>query len=164
MGFRRFAKTLAGAGEWIAWFGMFVIFAVTLVDVIGAKLFLHPLRASTELVGFVQLTAIGAAMAACFYAGRHIIVEFFVLWLPNRWRQVVIGFATVACLLFFALLAWESFDYGVSLARAGEITSSARIPFYPFAYVLAVFSAITLLFFLDELRNIFRGGSQDDSR
>lgn len=162
MGFRRFAEGLAGWMEWLGIFGMLFILAVTVVDVVGAKLFLHPLKAATELVGFAQIVAIGSALASCLFVGRHIVVEFFLLWLPKAVRPVVVGFASVLGLAFFALLAWQSYLYGLSLSRAGEISSTARIPLYPFAYLLAIFSVAAALFFLGEILGLGGRGAKHE--
>ncbi|HAA34865.1 MAG TPA: hypothetical protein DCD97_06090, partial [Firmicutes bacterium] len=57
----------------------------------------------------------------------------------------------------FIVLSWQSFTYGLSLKKAGEISSSAHIPFYPFAFVISLCAAIASLYFLNEILQLFMG-------
>ncbi|MGB9886163.1 MAG: TRAP transporter small permease [Moorellales bacterium] len=160
MSLRRWAETFGSWLQWVAIFSLLFILAVTMIDVIGAKLFLHPLKAATELVGFGQLVAIACALTASFFAGRQVAVEFFVLWLPRKAAQVVGAVAALLSLAFCVILVWQSYLYGVALARSGEITPSARLPLYPFAYVLAVCFVSVGLYFLAQLGR--QGGAEHD--
>lgn len=130
---------------------------------VGAKIFLRPLRGATELVGFAQTVAIATAMAVGLFTGRHITIEFFVSRLPKRVQVTSNRLVSVLGFAFFVLLAWQSYLYGGSLKRAGEISSTAHIPLYPFAYVVAFSAAVASLFFLAELLRSFEGGTKSES-
>jgi hypothetical protein len=54
-------------------------------------------------------------------------------------------------LILFALILWQSYLYGVSLQKAGEIGSTSYLPFYPFAYLIAFCSIPVCLVFLMEV-------------
>ena len=83
MGLRRFARRAAFISETVGVYAVLFILALTVVDVIGAKVFLRPVRGSTELVGFAQLVAIAGGMAMACFAGRHVALEFVVDKLPK---------------------------------------------------------------------------------
>jgi len=157
--FGAFAENLAKGLEFLGIAGVLIMMMVTVIDVIGAKVFLSPLRGSTEIVGFGQVIAISSTLAVGLFFGRHIAIELFVSWLPGRAQKYIHIFISLLGLIFFILLAWQSFNYGMSLKKAGEISSSAYIPFYPFAYVLAFCAAAASLYYINELLHYFSGRS-----
>lgn len=160
MRFRHLAERLAGYGEWVGVVAILIILTLTAVDVVGAKVFRSPLRGATELVGLAQVVAVGGAMAMGLFKGRHITIEFFVSRLPRFAQVLTRGLISLLGLGLFGVLAWKSFTYGHSLRTAGQITSTAAIPFYPFAYVLALFAALAVLYYMAELIATARGDSK----
>lgn len=161
MAFRRFAQRAAHVTETLGVYAVLFIMVLTVIDVIGAKVFVRPVRGSTELVGFAQLLAIAGGMAMACFAGRHVALEFAVDRLPAPAKRVVQAIVAVLGLVLFGVLSWQSFLYGKALAGSGQIASTARIPFYPFAYALAVLSAVTVLYFVVELGRAVLGERQE---
>ncbi len=113
-----------------------IIFA-TLVDVIGAKLFHKPLAAGTEIVYFLQIIAIAAALAFAQIDGRHVRLEF-VDSLPRRARNVLYFLSSLLGLALFVILCWKSFAYAQSLRIASEVTAASRMPLFPFAIWIGI--------------------------
>lgn len=134
----------------------------TVVDVVGSKVFARPLRGSTELVGFAQVVGISAGLAMSFRAGRQITIEFLVDRLPALLRRVVRLGVSVVSLGLVGLLAWESLRYGRSLAAAGQLSSTAGLPVYPFAYLLGLFAAVCAVHFAWEAWLAARGEVRGD--
>ena len=148
---KRFPKNAAQYLEWLGIVGILAMLLFTTIDVIGANLFNNPLRGGTELVRFSQIIAISSAIAINFYLGRHISIDFIVSKLPKLIQNIIGKIITAFCLIFFIILTWQSIRYGASLYRAGEISSSANVPLYPFAFVIALSAAVAALFFVEEL-------------
>jgi TRAP-type C4-dicarboxylate transport system permease small subunit len=140
------------------------MFLVNFVDVVGAKLFTWPLPGSVEVISFSQIVAIAPAIAFTLILGRHIRVEFIVDRFPTRIRAALSSISSFFSLVLFLMILWQSYLYGGSLQKAGEIGSTSRIPFYPFAYVIAFCSIPVCLVFLMEvvksLREVFKRGSR----
>jgi TRAP-type C4-dicarboxylate transport system permease small subunit len=155
--FRLFAESLAKVAESIGVVAVIVMLSVTAIDVIGAKLFLNPLRGATELMGFAQIVAISCTIAMGLFLGRHIAIVFFVSRLPMSVQKVINTLVSCLGFFLFIVLSWQSFTYGLSLKKAGEISSSAHIPFYPFAFVIFLCAAIASLYFLNEILQLFMG-------
>ncbi|RJX24493.1 MAG: TRAP transporter small permease [Dethiobacter sp.] len=158
MKFKLISENIIKLIEWIGIVGVVVMIAVTFINVIGAKLFLSPLRGATEVVGFGQIVAITFAIAIDMLEKRHITVDFVVERLSSLAQKGINLFIFALELIFFAVLSYKSFIYGISLKRAGEISSGALIPFYPFAFAIAIGAAVTLLFFLNEIITLFTTG------
>ena len=139
-----FMKILDKAGYWSSvWFeraamvGIVGIIVVTLIDVIGAKLFQKPLSAGTEAVYFLQIIAIAGALAFAQIDNRHVRLEF-VDSFPKTIRGIFKFAAALLGLGLFIILAWKSFDYAQSLRNANEVTSASRIPIFPFAIWIGI--------------------------
>jgi TRAP-type C4-dicarboxylate transport system permease small subunit len=153
--FRLLSENIAKLVEWIGVAGVLFMLLVTVIDVIGAKIFLNPLRGATEIIGFAQIVAISCTIAVGLFLGRHISIEFFVDRIPGLVQKGINLFISSLGLILFILLSRKSYTYGLSLKKAGEISSTAYIPFYPFAFVITICAAVSLLYFLNEILSIF---------
>ena len=159
----KFTRSSSRHLEWVGVIGIILMFLVNLVDVVGAKLFLWPVPGATEVISFSQIMAIAPAIAITLLLNRHIRVEFIIMRFPKRIRGAINSFSSFLSLVIFVLILWQSFVYGQSLQRAGEIGSTSHIPFYPFAYFIAFCSIPVCLAFLVEvlksLSEVVKNGS-----
>lgn len=160
----RFARGFSLSIEWVGVIGFLLMFLVNLLDVLGAKLFSIPLPGSVELISFSQILAIAPAIAFTLILGRHIQVDFIIAQFPRRIQAAISSIASLLSLILFVLILWQSYLYGVSLQRSGEIGSTSFLPFYPFAYVIAFCSIPVCLVLLIEvfrfLNEVFTHGSR----
>jgi TRAP-type C4-dicarboxylate transport system permease small subunit len=136
--FEKFSTWLSTWFEHIAIIGFLGMMLSTLVDVIGAKAFNWPLPVGTESVYLLQLIAIAGAIAYGEIDGRHIRVDLFVDKFPRKGRAFFHGLAALLGLALFVIIAWKSYQYGVSLRIAHEVTVTSRTPLYPFAFFLGL--------------------------
>jgi TRAP-type C4-dicarboxylate transport system permease small subunit len=159
----RFTRSFSRSLEWLGVIGILLMFLVNFIDVVGAKLFLWPLPGSIEIISFSQIIAIAPAIAFALILGRHIRVEFIIDRFPKRVRAAISSISSFFSFILFLLILWQSYLYGQSLQKAGEIGSTSHLPFYPFAYVIAFCSIPVCLVFLIEviksLNEVFNNGS-----
>jgi TRAP-type C4-dicarboxylate transport system permease small subunit len=134
----KFNRRLSAYMEAVALVGFLLMMVVTCVDVIGAKVFLHPLLGSIDIVELSQLVAISFAAASALILGNHVQVEFFMVMLPKRLRAMGDCVVHLLGFLLFALIVWQLYLYGHSLQAAGEVSSTIRIPLSGFAYGFAL--------------------------
>jgi len=162
--FRQLSENIAKAIEWVGVTGVVCMLLIIVTDVIGAKIFLKPLRGATELMGFAQIVAISCTIAVSLFLNRHIAIEFFVGRLSGRVQKWINATISAIGLFLFVILSWQSYIYGFSLKKAGEISSTAHIPFYPFAFVIAFCAVVASLYFLSEISYSFIGrGTKNES-
>ncbi|MGQ9647888.1 MAG: TRAP transporter small permease [Thermodesulfobacteriota bacterium] len=147
----RFTKGFSRSLESIGVIGLLLMFLSNFVDVVGAKLFLWPLPGATEVISFSQVIAIAPAIAFTLILGRHIRVEFIIDRFPKRMRAVIMSISSFMSLILFVLILWQSYLYGQSLQKAGEIGSTSHLPFFPFAYLIAFCCIPVCLVFLMEV-------------
>ena len=124
---------------------------ITTVDVLGAKLFKQPIFGALDIMMIAQLLAMSFAAAITLIADRHVQVDFFVMLLPNRVQTIVDCLVNLLGLFLFAVIVWRLFVYGYDLQTGGEVSSTARIPLYPFAYSAAVACIPVCLVYLSAL-------------
>ena len=136
--FDKFNRRLSSGFEWIALVGLLLIVAVTCIDVVGSKAFRWPFPGAVDITDLFQIVAIAFAIAFTQIIGRHVRVEFFVSRLPGRAQGVINSAVSLLTLALFILIIWRSYALGLSLQTAGQVSLSARIPLYPFAYGIAL--------------------------
>jgi TRAP-type C4-dicarboxylate transport system permease small subunit len=146
-----FNRRLSAYMETVALVGFLLMMVVTCVDVIGAKIFRHPLFGSIDMVQLSQLVAISFTGASALILGNHVQVEFFMVMLPKRLRALGDCIVHLLGFLLFALIVWRLSVYGYSLQIASEVSSTIRIPLYGFAYGFAVASVPVCLVLLTEM-------------
>ena len=148
--FEKSNRRLSGWFEWIGVAGLLLVMLITNIDVIGAKLFLSPLRGTIDMVMLFQLVAIAFAGASTLIIGRHVRVEFFVTRLPRRAQAIINSIVSLIGLGLFILIIWRLCVLGYSFQSGGETTATAHIPLYPFAYLAALASIPLCLVLLHE--------------
>jgi TRAP-type C4-dicarboxylate transport system permease small subunit len=147
----RFNRRVSNFMEAVAAVGLLLMMVVTCVDVVGAKVFLHPLFGSIDIVELSQLVAISFTGASALILGNHVKVEFFMVMVPKRLRALVDAIIHLLGFLLFALIVWRLLAYGYSLQEAGEVSSTMRIPLYGFAYGFAVATVPLCLILLTQM-------------
>jgi hypothetical protein len=57
----------------------------------------------------------------------------------------------------FIIIGWNLFKYGANLYKAGEVSLTLQMPFYPFAYGVGVCCFIECLVLISDITKIFGG-------
>ena len=146
----KFNRRLSGWFEWIGLVGLLVMMVVTCVDVVGAKVFRSPLMGSIDIVQLAQTVAIAFAASMALILGRHIRVEFFIILLPRRVRAVVNSVILLLGLGLFLVILWRLSLFGHLLQTSGDYSATIYVPYYPFAYGIALACIPVCLVFLRE--------------
>lgn len=152
-------KTSMGI-EWIGVIALLSMMLITVVDVIAASIFTHPLSGALDMVSLAQLLCITCAVSSTLLLGGHIEVEFFALLLPKRVQLNISRIVYFLGFLLSMLIVWRLFMYGVDLQMNGEVSPTARFPLHPFAYVAAFACVPTCLVFLYSFIKSFVGVSE----
>ena len=130
----KFNEKISLSIEWVGVAAVFLMVAITTVDVIGAKLFHKPLFGALDIMAIAQLLAMSFSVSAALILGRHVQVEFFVMLLPKRvvaFTDCIVNFLGLG---LFVLITWRLFVFGHDLKIDGEVSLAARIPLHHFVY------------------------------
>jgi len=156
----KFEKFIHRFSEWFEWIGLAAILlmmVITCVDVVGAKVFHWRLFGAIDTVMLSQIVAIAFPASMVLILGRHIQVEFVIARLPNRAQAVTISIVLLLGLGLFSLIIWQLCVLGYTFQTSGEHSQSAYIPYYPFAYCIALASIpVCLALLLELLKSIGR--------
>jgi len=136
--FEKFTYRLSDWFEWIGLAGMLLMMAITCIDVVGAKVFHWRLLGAIDIVTLSQIVAIAFAASIALIIGRHIQVEFFIARLPRRAQAVIDSFILMLGFGLFIVIIWRLSVLGYSFQTSGEYSATVRIPYYPFAYGIAL--------------------------
>jgi len=134
--------------KWLALLGLvpfFLMLVITFLDTVGTKIFLKPVPGAPEIVAALQVLAITSAAAFLHVSGGHTGITFFVDRLGRRVRTGLSIGVDILVLVLFVLLFWKCRDLGLSLKKAGEITSTAHLPLYPLAFFMCFCFALVSL-------------------
>ena len=153
--FEKFNRRLSGWFEWIGLAGMLLMMVTTCIDVVGAKVFLWRLFGAIDIVMLSQLVAISFATSMALILGQHIRVEFFFNMWSRRTQAVINSVVLLLGLGLFMMIIWRLCVLGYSFQTSGEYSATAHIPYYPFAYGVALASIpVCLVFLLEFLKSI----------
>ena len=151
----RFNRRLSGWFEWIGLVGLLVMMVVTCIDVVGAKVFRSPLLGAIDIVQLAQTVAIAFAASMVLILGRHIRVEFFIKLLPRRAQAVINSVVLLLGLGLFMVILWRLSVFGHLLQTSGDYSATIYIPYYPFAYGIALaIIPVCLVFMLEFLKSL----------
>jgi TRAP-type C4-dicarboxylate transport system permease small subunit len=154
--FDRILKAACRALGAVAGSSLVLLMTLTVVDVV-LRGFRRPVPGTYELVAFAGSLVIGLALPLTQRARGHIYVEVLVEKLPRKARD---GFHLVTRFLvigLFAVIGWNLVKYGLGLIRTGEVSLTLQMPFWPFAFAVALSCFVQCLVCAGEVMRILGG-------
>jgi len=128
--FSKWATVIAG----IALVGML---ALSVVDVVGNKVFKRPIQGTSEYLSFLAVLTIAFALAFSVIEKAHVQLDLFTGKLQRRLKAFVESIVAFLSLGLFVLLTWFNVRYGFQLQQSNELSMTQRIPVFPFAFAVA---------------------------
>lgn len=108
-----------------------------------------------EITGYLGSSIVAFAIAATQLSGGHIAIDWIVTHLSGRTQAAVKSLALLASAALFILLVWQSFRFAGELWLNGEVSPTAKIPFFPFVYGVALGCVpVALLLTVDFVKSI----------
>jgi TRAP-type C4-dicarboxylate transport system permease small subunit len=133
------------------------LMALATVNVVLRFFFNAPYRGTYELVGFSGAIVIAFALGYTQKRKDHIVVDILTEKFPKRINRILDGINYFITMIFFALVSWQIFVWGVKISESGEVSETIKIIFHPFIYCVsfgfAVFSFTLIIDFLKNLRS-----------
>ena len=130
---------------------------LTVADVIG-RAFKAPIFGSVELVGFLAVIVMAAALPYTYKIDGHVGVEILVRLMPRKTRLRVELVTRTLTLGLFGVIAWQMFLYAADMKATGEVSMNLEFPVYYIVYLLAValliFSVTILQCIVDTLKRL----------
>jgi len=118
----RLHRWLTPVCDWFALAGggiLLLLIAMSLVSIVGRKLFSTPVRGDMELMEMGAAIAIATFLPLCELHGLHLKADAFTLWLSDKGKCLLDIFAHVLLCLAALLLAWRTGLQVMSAWRSG---------------------------------------------
>jgi TRAP-type C4-dicarboxylate transport system permease small subunit len=140
------------------------ISVLILTGIAAANMFLRivysPIPGSYELVGFFGAVATGLALGYTQIRKDHIIVTMFTDKFPRTVNKILDGLNYTVNTIFFAIISWETYKWGMKIARTGEVSETLKVIYHPFVFCLAIgFAALSFSIFVDFVKLLKREAS-----
>jgi len=141
---------LARRLDMIAAMAIVVMMSLTCADVI-LRMFRRPIPGTYEIVSFLGAVAVSFAMAHTTAKRGHVAVSLLVQLFPKRLQGIIESIVSIFGVVLFGLIAWQSVLYGMDCQRAGEVSLTLQLPFYPVIYGVALSAVVVCLVLLVDL-------------
>jgi len=133
---------------------------LTLFDVI-LRNFGHPITGSMEFIQYGGAIVFGFSIPYGTMLGAQVIVDIITEKLSPRRKRVINIITRCIGIVIFLFVAYNCFVYGIDVRKTGERTASFKIPYYPFAFALALsFLAQSFTIFCDLIKTV-KGADND---
>ncbi len=111
-------------------------------------------RGAYETVGFLGAIVIAFALGYTQKRKDHIVVDILTEKFPKKVNRVLDGVNYFITMIFFAIISWQVFVWGMKISKSGEVSETLKIVFHPFIYSVAFgFAVFSLTLIIDFLRN-----------
>jgi TRAP-type C4-dicarboxylate transport system permease small subunit len=108
-------------------------------------------------VGFLGAIVIAFALGYTQKRKDHIVVDILTEKFPKRVNRILDGINYFITTIFFAIVSWQVFAWGMKISKSGEVSETLKIMFHPIIYCVALgFAVFSLTLIIDFLKN-FKG-------
>jgi len=130
------------------------LMSIATVNVVLRFFFNAPYRGAYEVVGFLGAIVIAFALGYTQKRKAHIVVDILTEKFPKRVNRILDGINYFITMIFFAIVSWQVFVWGMKISRSGEVSETLKIIFHPFVYSVAVgFVVFSFTLMIDFLKN-----------
>ncbi len=112
-------------------------------------------RGAYETVGFLGAIIIAFALGYTQKRKDHIVVDILTEKFSKPVVKVLDGISYFVMMIFFAIVSWQVFIWGMKISRSGEVSETLKIIFHPFVYCVSLgFAVFSLTLILDFMKNL----------
>jgi len=114
-----------------------------------------PYRGAYEVVGFLGAIVIAFALGYTQKRKDHIVVDILTERFPKQINRILDAANYFITMIFFAIVSWQIFVWGLKIAKSGEVSETIKIIFHPFVYCVAIgFLVFSLTLLNDFLKSL----------
>ncbi len=124
---------------------LFVMMALTFVDVIGRYVFTAPVFGAAEMIQFLLAMTIFGGLSLINASDSHITVELFEPWLKRRMPRLQPIMVQSFSVMVMAIIAWQLTVFAIESHELGSFTVVLEWPLVVVAGTVAGLSIVSLL-------------------
>jgi TRAP-type C4-dicarboxylate transport system permease small subunit len=148
----RWVRVIAGAA-------LTFMILMTVADVI-LRSFRRPIRGTYELVGLSGAVIFAFSLPITSWLKGHVCVDFVILKFPQPARNALNIVTKCLGMGLFLLMGSNLMILGMEIYRAGEMSPTLHVPFYPIIYAIGICCYFQCLVLLCDIMKSF-GGKYD---
>lgn len=126
---------------------LFVLMALTCVDVIGRYLLARPVPGALEIVEILVAATVYLALPLVTLRGEHVTADVFDAVMPDWLLRVQHVSASLLSGGVSLVLAWRLWLRAERMMGYGDTTAVLKITLYPLAYTMSAMMALAALAF-----------------
>jgi TRAP-type C4-dicarboxylate transport system permease small subunit len=112
-----------------------------------------PFRGTYEIVSFLGAVVIAFALGFTQKAKSNIVVDILSEKFPSALASVLDKLANIVIMVFFLIVAWQVYVYGMKIYESHEVSETLKVIFYPFVFMVSLgFAALSFTGFVDLLK------------
>lgn len=134
--------------NWIAYIALGIMMVGTCTAVISRYVFNYTILGVYDVTGLIAVLVVAFGLTQTQIARGHISINYFTLKLGQRARAIVASVTWFISFGLFVVITWRLFAQAYNMQRVSDTTMTVLIPISPFAYALAVASALLCLVLL----------------
>ena len=120
------------------------------------RIFGTPYRGAYEIVSFLGAVVIAFALGFTQKRKDHIVVDILTDHFSKELQNVIDKIADLVIMVFFGIVCWQIYIWGIKIVESREVSETLKIPFYPFVFAVAVgFAMLSFTAFVDFLKKLF---------
>jgi TRAP-type C4-dicarboxylate transport system permease small subunit len=116
-----------------------------------------PIVGTYEMVGLLGAIIIGFSIPFTSWVQGQIKVDFLIVKLSARARAIVDIITRCVGIGLFLVIAWNLLILGAEALKAGEVTPTRHLPFYPIIYAVGAACFFQALVLFCDIIKIVRG-------
>ena len=160
----RFFQRLSTYFAYIGALSLFLMMCLTIADVTGRYLFNSPILGAFELTEFMVLILIFSFLAYAQAHKAHINVDLFMMFFPEKLKNLIELFNHIACLAIMILITWTGFEKAIEVMEAGESSPNLDVPSYPFVFFLVLGCAVMCIEFIRDIVSVIKDKKGDTDK
>ncbi len=134
---------------------------LTVADVVGRRVFNHPLSGTIELSEFMMIIVVFFSVVHCELVWGHITIDIVVSRLRPRTQNIIASLMYALFLVTFCFLTWQLFQYAMGDWQTGLTSLVLQIPISPFMFVETLGCTLLSLLVLIHLLQFIAGALRE---
>lgn len=133
-----------------------LLMSIATVNIV-LRIFHVPYRGTYEIVSFLGAIVIAFALGYTQKRKDHIIVDILTERFSHRTNRILNIVSYFITSIFFAIVSWQVFVFGMKISRSGEVSETLKIVYHPFIFCVSIgFAVLTLTIIIDLLKELLR--------
>lgn len=134
--------------------GIAIILLMSLATInVVLRMFHVPYSGTYEIVSFLGAIVIAFALGYSQKRKDHIVVDILTEKFSEQTNRILSIISSGITMVFFAVISWQVFIFGVKIWKSGEVSETLKIVYYPFIFSVAVgFAVLSLTIIVDFLK------------